>query len=204
MNRTVVSGIAAFALLIGATFAMTATTAEAGHCGGGLLAKLHAKKSSGTLFGGGHGGLLHGGGGCGGGLFAKLKAKHAAKSCCAPEPTCCAPEPVCAPEPTCCAPEPTCCDAAPAPACGCEAAPAVQAAPCCGGEVVYGAEAGGVTHSEGTDGGYDLAPDETLVPGSVSTVGAESADVVAPAPVAEAASSSDAPPAPVADTKTDI
>ena len=62
MNRTVVSGVAAFALTIGAALAMTETTAEAGHCGGGLFARLHAAKSC----GGGH--LFNRG--CGGGLFA--------------------------------------------------------------------------------------------------------------------------------------
>ncbi len=114
MNRTVVSGIAAFALLIGAGLAMS-ETAEAGNCGGGLFSKLHAKKcGGGGLFSGHHrdrgcggGGLFsghHRDRGCGGGLFARLKAKHAS-SCCAPEPACCEP-----------APEP-CCAAAPAP-CG--------------------------------------------------------------------------------------
>ena len=50
MNRTVVSGIAAFALTVGAALAMTETTAEAGHCGGGLFARLHAKSCGGGLF----------------------------------------------------------------------------------------------------------------------------------------------------------
>ena len=39
MTRTVVSGVAAFALLIGAALAMN-ETAEAGHCGGGLFSKV--------------------------------------------------------------------------------------------------------------------------------------------------------------------
>ena len=85
MNRTVVSGLAAFALLIGAALAMN-ETAEAGHCGGGLFARLHAKKCGGGLLGGhGCGGGLFAHKKCGGGLFARLKARHAAKSCCAPE-----------------------------------------------------------------------------------------------------------------------
>ncbi len=79
MNRTVVSGIAAFALTVGAALAMTETTAEAGHCGGGLFARLHAKSCGGGLFsGGGH--LFNKG--CGGGLLARLRAKHAARCSC--------------------------------------------------------------------------------------------------------------------------
>ena len=65
---------------------------------------------------------------CGGkkrvGLFARLKAKHAAKSCCAPEPTC-----------GCEIAAPTCgCEmVAPAPSCGCEIAPSCgcEVDPCC-------------------------------------------------------------------------
>jgi len=176
MNRTVVSGLAAFALLIGATLALTETTVQAGHCGGGLFAKLHARGNCGGGLFSGHGLLQRG---CGGGLLSKLHARHSAPDCCAPAPDpCCAP----APEP-CCAPAPEpCC--APAPACGgCEVAP-VAVAPCCGGEVVHGGDAE-----------YDLAPGESVVPGSVSTL--DDAAVEAP-------SSSDAPPAPVADAKTDI
>ena len=126
MNRTV-SGVAAFALLLGASLVLTDSKADAG----GLLAKLMNK------------------GGCatpepccpapepvccpepapscgGGGLLAKLRARRASK-CAAPEPACCpAPQPVCCePAPACgggglfaklrarrankcCAPEPTC------------------------------------------------------------------------------------------------
>ncbi len=58
MNRKLVSGIAAFALLVGAALAMNESSAYAGGCGGGLFSKLHAKKACG-----------------GGGLLAKLKAK---------------------------------------------------------------------------------------------------------------------------------
>ena len=65
MTRTVVSGVAAFALFVGAALVMT-DTAEAGHCGGGLFSRLHAKKCG--------GGLLGGHNKCGGGLFARLKA----------------------------------------------------------------------------------------------------------------------------------
>jgi len=136
MSRNVVSVVVAFAMLVGGAMISTDSAAVAGHCGGGLFAKLKASRASccapveeccAPVVEKG----------CGGGLFAKLKARRAAASCCAPEPVCCAPEPVCcAPEPVCCAPEPvcapepTCC--APAPAC-CGAAPV--AAPCCGGEV---------------------------------------------------------------------
>ena len=91
MNRTVVSGIAAFALLIGAGLSMTDTTAEAGRCGGGLLSKLQAKSCGGSVLSNIN--LDLGSKSCGGGLLARLKAKHAA-DCCAPEPAPCAePEP---------------------------------------------------------------------------------------------------------------
>ena len=49
MNRTVVSGVAAFALMIGAGLAMTDTTAEAGSCGGGLFSRLQAKSCGGKV-----------------------------------------------------------------------------------------------------------------------------------------------------------
>jgi len=106
MNRTVVSGIAAFALMIGAGLAMTDTTAEAGRCGGGLLSRLHAKSCGGKVL------SNLGNKSCGGGLLARLKAKHAS-DCCAPEPAPCAePAPCepapCATETECC--EDTCCD----------------------------------------------------------------------------------------------
>lgn len=201
MNRTVVSGFAAFALLIGAGLAMNVTTAEAGHCGGGLFARLHAKHCGGGLFsglkshgcGGGHG--LFAKKSCGGGLLARLKAKHAAK-CCAPAPACApAPEPCCAPEPEpCCAPEPEpCCAPEPAPCCG-DAAPV--AAPCCDGAVMEGA-------TMSTDaGGYDLAPGETLVPGSVETVEG-GGELSAPASSSDEAAEEAAPPAPTPDASTD-
>ena len=99
MNRTVVSGIAAFALLIGAGLSMTDTTAEAGRCGGGLLSKLQAKSCGGSVLSNIN--LDLGSKSCSGGLLARLKAKHAA-DCCAPEPAPCAePEP-CATEAECC------------------------------------------------------------------------------------------------------
>ncbi len=83
MNRTVVSGIAAFALMIGAGLAMTDTTAEAGRCGGGLLSRLQAKTCGGKMLDKiDLSGLTQRG--CSGGLLSKLKALHAA-DCCAPE-----------------------------------------------------------------------------------------------------------------------
>jgi hypothetical protein len=119
MNRTVVSGVAAFALTVGAALAMTETTAEAGHCGGGLFARLHARSCGGGLFsGGGH--LFNKG--CGGGLLARLRARHAA-NCCAPEPACCEPAPA------------PCCEPAPAPCCGAEPAPCDSG---CGGSAGCG------------------------------------------------------------------
>lgn len=101
MNRTVVSGVAAFALLIGAGLAMTDTNAEAGRCGGGLLSKLHAKSCGGKVLGN----LELGNRNCGGGLLARLKAKHAS-DCCAPEPAPCEPAP-CEPVDCC---EDDCCE----------------------------------------------------------------------------------------------
>lgn len=83
MNRTVVSGIAAFALMIGAGLAMTDTNAEAGRCGGGLLSRLQAKTCGGKMLDKiDLSGLTQRG--CSGGLLSKLKALHAA-DCCAPE-----------------------------------------------------------------------------------------------------------------------
>ena len=83
MNRTVVSGIAAFALMIGAGLAMTDTNAEAGRCGGGLLSRLQAKTCGGKMLDKiDLSGLTQRG--CSGGLLSKLKALHAV-DCCAPE-----------------------------------------------------------------------------------------------------------------------
>ena len=112
MNRTVVSGIAAFALLIGAAVVMS-ETAEAGHHGGGLFSRLHAKQCGGGCAQPSCGGCAVEKS-CGGGLFARLKAKHATP-CCVAEPVCCEP----APAPVCCepAPAPVCCEPAPAPVC---------------------------------------------------------------------------------------
>lgn len=130
MSRNVVSVVVAFALLIGGSLLSTDSSAQAGHCGGGLFAKLKASRSS-----------CNAPApapveccppvvekGCGGGLFAKLRARCAARkaTCGAPEPVCCEPAPVC------CEPTPvveSCCGAAPV------------AAPCCGevsDGVVYG------------------------------------------------------------------
>ena len=101
MNRTVVSGVAAFALMIGAGLAMTDTTAEAGRCGGGLFSGLHAKSCGGKVLGN----LCNKS--CGGGLLARLKAKHAS-DCCAPEAAPCeAPAPC---EPVPCETATDCCD----------------------------------------------------------------------------------------------
>ena len=94
MNRTVVSGFAAFALLIGAGLAMTETTAEAGRCGGGLLSGLKAKSCGGKVLGN----LDLGKKSCGGGLLARLKAKHAS-DCCAPEAVPCEAPAPCEPVP---------------------------------------------------------------------------------------------------------
>jgi hypothetical protein len=176
MNRKLVSGIAVFALVVGATLA-TGSSAQAGQ-GGGLFAKLHAAKSQ---------------------LICNIKAKRAAKNCCAPEPVCCepAPAPCCEPAP-CCAPEPApCCEPAPVVAAPCcEAAPV--AAPCCGGEIE------GAVSSEG----YNLAPGETLVPGSVKNMESASSDALpvatptetaAPAE-AKAAADAEVPPAPATAT----
>lgn len=234
MNRTMVSGIAAFALLFGAIHAMSASTAEAG-----LLSKHRANKACGEAShcGGGHVGIL---------------ARHRARrgnDCCAPAPepccepapeTCCAPEPApapcCAPAPEpCCAPAPEpCCAPEPAPCCdsgsrrghgckllgrlrarrsgGCCDAPAVEAAPCCGDAVAAPAVSSGCSScgdSVGAvvadGGGFDLAPGETLVPGSTTS------EAAVPAAVPESSSDSapeggDAevpPPAPVPDASTD-
>ena len=88
MNRNVVSGIAAFALLVGAALAMNETPAYAGNCGGGLFAKLHAQKA------------------CGGGLLAKLRAGSSrlgllctGTSLLCTRAVCSEPAPVCCPEP---------------------------------------------------------------------------------------------------------
>ncbi|OUT55448.1 MAG: hypothetical protein CBB71_20155 [Rhodopirellula sp. TMED11] len=90
MKRNVISGIAAFALLIGAALCVNGTSADAGSCGGNLLSKLHQRKAC-----------------CGPTLLTRLKAKMA--SCCEAEP-CCEEAPACepAPAPSCCEPEPCC------------------------------------------------------------------------------------------------
>ncbi|MEE2934591.1 MAG: hypothetical protein VYA84_01185 [Planctomycetota bacterium] len=82
MNRTVVSGIAAFALVIGASLAMNETKVEAGNCGGGLFSGLQARSCEGGLFSGlparsCEGGLFSGlpARSCGGGLFSGLKSQ---------------------------------------------------------------------------------------------------------------------------------
>jgi hypothetical protein len=90
MNRTLVSGLVAFALITGAGLAMS-DTAEAGCFG--------ARRCGGVS---NHGMFRTG---CGGGLFSKLRAK---RNCCAPEPVCCTPEPVCCEPAPCCEPA-SCC-----------------------------------------------------------------------------------------------
>ncbi len=170
MSRNVVSVVVAFALLVGGSLISTDSSAQAGHCGGGLFAKLKASRSSNCCapaVEAGCGGYVEVGCGgsversCGGGLFAKLRARCAARkaSCCAPEPVCCAPEPVCC-EP---APAPApCCEPAPAPCCG--AAPVAQ--PCCGavsGGVVYGEtiiNEAPAHHAQATDAPVESASDE--------------------------------------------
>jgi len=107
MNRTVVSGVAAFALLIGAGLTMTDTNAEAGRCGGGLISHLQAKSCGGKVLGNiDLGNIDLGKKSCGGGLLARLKAKHAS-DCCAPEAAPCEPAP-CEPATDCC--EDDCCE----------------------------------------------------------------------------------------------
>lgn len=54
----------------------------------------------------------------------------------------------------------------------------------------------------GSDAGFDLAPGETLVPGSVQTVG--SAEGAEPVESASDAGEEDAPPMPEPDADTDI
>lgn len=129
MSRNVVSVVVAFALLVGGSLISTDSSAQAGHCGGGLFAKLKASRSSCCAPAPAPADCCAPAveKSCGGGLFAKLRARCAARkaSCGAPEPVCCelAPAP--------------CCDAAPAPCC--DTAPVAE--PCCGavgGEVVYG------------------------------------------------------------------
>ena len=185
MNRTLVSSMAAFALMIGATIALS------GNAEAGIFGKRH----------------------CGGGLFSRLCG--AKSHCCTPEPTCCTPEPTCCtPEPTCCTPEPTCCGES-------VAAPVVDGCSSCGGEAVTVSSVDGDSMMQSpvesgvSSEGYDLAPGETLVPGSVTSseaAPAEPAAEAAPAepaaeeapaePAAEAVeSSSDAPPVPDAESE---
>jgi len=176
MSRNVVSVVVAFALLVGASLISTDSSAQAGQCGGGLFAKLKAKRSccapapapveccapvvekS-----------------CGGGLFAKLRARCAARkaACCAPEPVCCEPAPVCC-EPT---PAP-CCEVTPVAEPCCGAAPV--AAPCCGGEVM----SSGVHHGETIISETPVAAEDA--PATEAPVESAS-DEVPPAPVAEPA-----------------
>ena len=222
MTRTVVKTVTMFALVIGATLAMSNdNNAEAGPRIKAAIAKMLGRGCGNS-------------GGCG------LFSGRSQSSCCAPEPSCCAPEP------SCCAPEPSCCEAAPEPSCGCgdvvEAAPVVESTGCgcgdvveaapvmestgcgCGGEVVSGGEMivdgsyggevmSGEVMSEGSsDPGYNLAPGEVLVPGSVATVGtseetvpAPAADEAADAPesASDEAAEEGAPPAPQPDATTD-
>ena len=130
MSRNVVSVVVAFALLVGGSLISTDSSAQAGHCGGGLFAKLKASRSSCCAPAPAPveccAPVVEKG--CGGGLFAKLRARCAARKA-----TCCAPEPVC------CEPAPVCCEPAPVAEPCCGAAPVAM--PCCGaatGEVMYG------------------------------------------------------------------
>lgn len=228
MNRTMVSGIAAFALLIGAGHAMNATTAEAG-----LFSKWRAKRACG---GHSHCGAGHSVDPCCAPV-ADPCCEPAPEPCCAPAPApepCCAPapapEPCCAPAPEpCCAPEPAaCCEPAPCgkKRCGlfgrrgghgCGAADAccetavVEAAPCCGSTVVETgtvmATGAGCTDCGGavvSSEGYDLAPGETLVPGSVTTGSSEAAPAAPQSSSDEGGEDAEVPPpAPEADASTD-
>ncbi|NNE00822.1 MAG: hypothetical protein HKN47_26200 [Pirellulaceae bacterium] len=80
----------------------------------------------------------------------------------------------------------------------------MEAAPCCGGTVTMGYSGAPM------EGGFDLQPGETVVPGSVVTLGeagaVESASdagaTTEELPTAEA--TDDAPPAPTPDANTDI
>ena len=121
--RKFLSYAVACTLLVGAAFTAE-QSAEAGHCGGGLFAKLKAHRACAGDAGHSGCGLLsklaakHSCGGApvlakhhgGGGLFAKLFAKK--HGCSAPAAD-------------------ACCEAAPAPAPCCEPAPAPAPAPCC-------------------------------------------------------------------------
>lgn len=106
MNRSLVSIVALFAMLVGGMMVMTENTADAG------------------LFGRARGcGVSR----CGGGLFGG--GFHRRAPVCAPQ-TYCAPAPVC--QPKCCAPQPKCCQpkcCTPAPCC--EVKPCCEAKPCC-------------------------------------------------------------------------
>ena len=82
---------------------------------------------------------------------------------------------------SCCAPEPVCCEPAPEPCCAPEPA-------CCGAAPVM--ESGSVSSQ-----GYELAPGETIVPGSVTTGEAPMAAPAAEAPAAEVPAAPPAPPA---------
>lgn len=205
MHRNLVKVTTAFALI------MSASVVYSGTADAGLFGKLFKKDCCAPSHGGGLFSNL-GSRSCGGGLFSRL---HSHNDCCAPEPVCCEPEPVCCePEPVCCEPEPVCCE--PAPACG------PPEPTCCGGSMVaepaVGAgcsDCGGsvVESAPMSSAGYDLAPGEMLVPGSVSTQeAAPEAPEAAEASEEESSegdavpSSSDeeAPPAPTPDANTDI
>jgi hypothetical protein len=89
---------------------------------------------------------------CGGkkmGFFARLKARKAARNaCCAPAPTCCAPAPVCCePAPVvCCEPAPVvCCEPAPVDCCGSTVTYSAPVSDCCGGTVISGTVISGAT-----------------------------------------------------------
>ena len=156
MNRTVVIGVAVFALFLGSGMAMTESTAEAGWCGNRCGSSC-----------GGHFRSRR----CGGGLFARMRARHAARRCCRPV-SCCQPT-------TCCEPAPAC---DPAPACGgcgscggCVSHSGCGSCGGCGAAVAVGSgcsDCGGSVIVEG-------APAEVVVPPSAS-------DAPPPAPVPDA------------------
>lgn len=210
MNRVLVAGIAGMAMLL------TASTSYAGGfgrkcggassscggllsnlgsrcreprntCGGGLLAKLQARKSS-----------------CCG---------VPAPSCCepaptcAPAPTCCEPAPVCAPAPTCCEPAPACggCSA-PVSSCGCSApAPVMSGCSSCGSAPMMMSYDSGMVYSSGVVTAGCANCSQTMDSGMIIESSSPSMAPPAPAPVADpaadaapAASASDAPAAPAA------
>lgn len=142
MNRSVICGVAALAVMVAVAMTSADNKAEAGLFGGrkgnccepaAPRQKLFQKKA------------------CGGGLFAKLKARKAA--CCEPAPVCCEPAPVC------CEPAPVCCEPAPVTTC-CEPAPVAD---CCGSTMTYSAP---VMATSDCCGGSTMVMDGGMIMGS--------------------------------------